>query len=57
MVHDLRHTCASILIQGGANPKMVQEWLGHQDIRVTLNTYTHLYSSDLIRIAERLDNL
>ena len=56
-IHDLRHTCASILIQGGANPKMIQEWLGHQDIRVTLNTYTHLYSSDLIRIAERLDNL
>ena len=56
-IHDLRHTCASILIQGGANPKMVQEWLGHQDIRITLNTYTHLYSSDLVQIAERIDNL
>ena len=54
-IHDLRHTCASLLVQGGANPKMVQQWMGHQDIRVTLNTYTHLYTSDLEMLAKQLD--
>jgi integrase len=54
-IHDLRHTCASLLVKGGANPKMVQQWMGHQDIRVTLNTYTHLYASDLAVLAQQLD--
>jgi integrase len=54
-IHDLRHTCASLLIKGGANPKMVQQWMGHQDVRMTLNTYTHLYASDLAMLAQQLD--
>lgn len=54
-IHDLRHTCASLLVKGGANPKMVQQWMGHQDIRMTLNTYTHLYTSDLVMLARQLD--
>jgi integrase len=54
-IHDLRHTCASLLVKGGANPKMVQQWMGHQDIRMTLNTYTHLYTSDLEVLARQLD--
>ena len=40
--HDLRHSCASLLISNGFNLKDVQEWLGHSDIRVTANIYAHL---------------
>lgn len=41
-LHDLRHTHASHLIMAGANIKAVQERLGHTDIVVTLNVYSHL---------------
>jgi integrase len=39
--HDLRHTCATLLLEAGVNPKQVQEFLGHEDIQTTLGTYTH----------------
>lgn len=41
-LHDLRHTHASHLILSGANAKVVQERLGHADIVITLNMYSHL---------------
>lgn len=41
-VHDLRHTVASILLESGVHPKIVQELLGHSTIRLTLDTYSHL---------------
>lgn len=40
-MHDLRHTAASMLA-ATATPKQVQEFLGHEDITTTMNTYTHL---------------
>lgn len=40
--HDLRHTCASLLLQAGVHPKVVQEMLGHSSIKITLDTYSHL---------------
>ena len=40
--HDLRHTCASLLLRQGVNPKFVQELLGHADISLTLNVYSHV---------------
>jgi integrase len=40
--HDLRHTCATLLLKQGINPKFVQELLGHADISLTLNTYSHV---------------
>jgi integrase len=40
--HDLRHTCATLLLRQGVNPKFVQELLGHADISLTLNTYSHV---------------
>jgi integrase len=40
--HDLRHTAASLLFSRGTHPKMVQEMLGHSDVSVTLNTYSHV---------------
>jgi len=40
--HDLHHTCATLLLRQGINPKYVQELLGHADISLTLNVYSHV---------------
>ncbi len=40
--HDLRHSCASILVANGFTLKDIQEWLGHSDIQTTANIYAHL---------------
>lgn len=40
--HDLRHTHASMLLKQGVNPKIVSERLGHANIRITLDCYSHL---------------
>ena len=46
--HDLRHTCASLLLANGVPMKQIQEWLGHSDYSTTANIYAHLdYSSKL----------
>jgi len=40
-IHDLRHTVATLLLHEGAHPKVVQELLGHANVAITLNTYSH----------------
>ena len=40
--HDLRHTCATLLLSDGVNVKVVSEMLGHASIAITLNTYSHV---------------
>ena len=40
--HDLRHTCATLLLSKGTHVKLVQELLGHATIAVTLDTYSHV---------------
>jgi integrase len=55
--HDLRHTCASLLIELGAHPKAIQERLGHSDIAVMLNVYGHLFPSLQEALTERLDEV
>lgn len=40
--HDLRHTCATLLLGKGVHPKFVQELLGHATIAITLDTYSHV---------------
>jgi integrase len=40
--HDLRHTCATLLLSKGTHPKIVQEMLGHANISMTLDTYSHV---------------
>ncbi len=40
--HDLRHTCATLLLLEGVHPKFVQELLGHTTISITLDTYSHV---------------
>ena len=43
--HDLRHTCATILLGRGVHPKIVQELLGHATVAMTLDTYSHYQPS------------
>lgn len=40
--HDLRHTCATLLLQAEVHPKVVQEMLGHSSIAITLDIYSHV---------------
>ncbi len=44
-LHDLRHTCATLLLSRGVHPKFVQELLGHATIAITLDTYSHVLPS------------
>ena len=41
-MHDLRHTWATLALRAGVHPKVVQERLGHANIRITLDTYSHV---------------
>ena len=43
--HDLRHTCATLLLGQNVNPKIVQEMLGHANISETMDTYSHVLPS------------
>jgi integrase len=51
-LHDLRHTAASLMIQAGYPPKMLQEIMGHASITTTLDLYGHLYPGDMDRYAD-----
>ena len=53
--HDLRHTAATLMLQEGVHPKVVQERLGHSDISLTLNIYSHVLPSMQEEAAEKLD--
>ena len=41
-VHDLRHMHASLMLKAGIHPKIVSERLGHANIGITLDTYSHV---------------
>lgn len=53
--HDLRHSNATALIQAGVNARVVQQRLGHSDVNITLNTYTHVLPEMDMEAAEKLD--
>lgn len=55
--HDLRHTFATRLFELGENPKTVQELLGHSNISITLDTYTHVLDSMKEKVASKLNDL
>jgi integrase len=40
--HDLRHTCATLLLTKGVHPKIVSEMLGHSSVSITLDIYSHV---------------
>ena len=56
-VHDFRHSCASFLINQGASISLVSKYLGHANISITLNIYTHLYKNELDDITNKINNL
>jgi integrase len=53
--HDLRHTCASLLIAEGAHPSSIQRHLGHNDIQTTLNIYGHMFPAAQEAMAASMD--
>lgn len=55
--HDLRHTAATLMLQQGIHPKIVQERLGHSDITLTLNTYSHVVPSMQKEAADKISAL
>jgi integrase len=55
--HDLRHTAATLLLCEGVHPKIVQERLGHSQISVTLDTYSHVLPTMQRDAADRLDTM
>ena len=52
--HELRHSCASLLIDMGFTLKDVQEWLGHSDIKMTANIYAHLDTARKTNMADSI---
>lgn len=54
--HDLRHSCASLLLSNGVPLKQIQEWLGHSDFSTTANIYAHLDYRSKISSAQAMVN-
>jgi integrase len=54
-IHDIRHSHVAYLIDQGVEPLLIKERLGHKDIKITLNTYGHLYPSRQREIARMLE--
>ena len=52
--HDLRHSCASLLIANGVSLKEIQDWLGHSDYGTTANIYSHLEYSAKVNSANKI---
>ena len=55
--HDLRHTHATLMLKGGVHPKIVSERLGHANIGITLDTYSHVVPGLQEAAALRFDAL
>jgi integrase len=55
--HDLRHSCASLLIAQGVPMKIVKDTLGHSQISLTVNTYVHLLPETQRQAADAIDRL
>jgi integrase len=56
-LHDLRHTCATLLLVANANVKSVSERLGRSSIEMTLNTYSHVLPTMQKKAAEAMDGV
>ncbi len=55
-IHDLRHTCATILLSKNVHPKFVQELLGHANISITFDTYSHVLPGMGDGLADAMDD-
>ncbi len=56
-LYDLRHTCATLLLVAGENPKVVSERLGHASITLTLDTYSHVLPTLQQQATSKLESL
>jgi integrase len=56
-LYDLRHTCASLMLAAGINPKVASERLGHSNIVLTLNTYSHVLPDMQEQATEKLEEI
>ena len=56
-IHDFRHSCASFLINNNADILTVSKYLGHANVSVTLNTYTHFYEEKLNDIPKLINKI
>ena len=56
-LHDFRHSCASLLISKGASVTLVARYLGHSKIEETLNTYSHMFESDLNNLIDTINEV
>jgi integrase len=57
VLYSLRHTCATLLLAAGENPKVVSERLGHSTVRMTLDTYSHVLPDMQRSATEKLARL
>ena len=55
--HDLRHTCATLLLSKNVNQKIVSEMLGHATIAITLDTYSHVVPDMQGEAAGKMDSM
>ncbi len=55
--HELRHTCASLLINSSVDPKTVSKRLGHLDTSITMEIYTHVFEESKNACADRFDEM
>jgi integrase len=54
-IHDLRHTCASLLLAQGVQPRVVMETLGHSQISITMDTYSHVMPALSVEAAQKMN--
>lgn len=55
--HDLRHSCATLLLAQGVHPRIVMDLLGHSQIGLTMNTYSHVIPAMQSEVADRMDEI
>ena len=55
--HDLRHTFASLLLEAGESPKIIQELLGHSTITTTMDIYAHVTKKSKVNAIEKFSQL
>jgi integrase len=54
-LHECRHTFASLLIDAGANPEAIQQFMGHSKIQTTFDVYGHLLPGSHDEVRQRMD--